>query len=61
MRGTGPYFLEFARFPASADISTIVEHQRAGATDAEVLDFANSRGLIIVSHDVNTLKGEAEQ
>ena len=32
----------------------------SGFSDAELLEFAHNENMIIVSHDVNTLKGQAE-
>jgi predicted nuclease of predicted toxin-antitoxin system len=52
--------LAVRRLEPSVDISTVFEIGRARSTDAEVLDFANANGLIVVSHDVNTMKAEAE-
>jgi hypothetical protein len=31
-----------------------------GVPDPEVLEFANANGLLVVSHDVNTMKAAAE-
>jgi Domain of unknown function (DUF5615) len=38
-----------------------VEIGRSRSSDAEVLEFANGSGLLVISHDVNTLRAEAEQ
>jgi len=41
------------------DFSTVQELDRDGFSDAEQLEFAQREGFILVSHDVNTLRGLA--
>src|SRR5687768_11564072 len=53
--------LAVRRLEPAIEITTVVESGRSGATDAEVLEFAKAQGLIVISHDVNTLRAEAEQ
>ncbi|MFO0811939.1 MAG: DUF5615 family PIN-like protein [Gemmatales bacterium] len=48
------------RLEPAIEIMTVQELGLSGSTDGEVLDFAHRHEWIIVSHDVNTLKGEAE-
>ena len=48
------------RIEPSIELPTVVEIGRSGATDRELLELAHGQRRIIVSHDVNTLKGEAE-
>lgn len=48
------------RTEPSIDIPTVVESGRAGLQDHELLEWAHGQRRIIISHDVNTLKGEAE-
>ena len=48
------------RLEPAIEIATIVDEGRAGSADAEVLEFAHSSGRILLSHDVNTLRAEAE-
>jgi hypothetical protein len=38
----------------------VVKQGLASATDAEVLQFAWDQNWIVISHDVNTMKAEAE-
>lgn len=52
--------LAVRRLEPAVDISTVVELGRAGLSDADVLQFAQANGLLVISHDVNTLKAEAE-
>src|SRR5262245_28871680 len=53
--------LAVRRLEPLIDIATVRELSRAGSSDAEVLEFAQSNGWLVVSHDVNTLKAEAER
>lgn len=53
--------LAVRRLEPTLDIATVVELGRSGLTDAEVLELAQATGLLVISHDVNTLKAEAEQ
>ncbi|MCI0378468.1 MAG: DUF5615 family PIN-like protein [Gemmataceae bacterium] len=53
--------LAVRRLEPAIDITTVVELGRAGSSDAEVLAFAQAQSLLVVSHDVNSLKAEAEQ
>ena len=42
-------------------IETIVEIGRSGMKDRDVLEYAIANGLLVLSHDVNTMKAEAER
>jgi predicted nuclease of predicted toxin-antitoxin system len=53
--------LAVRRREPSAEFATVREIGLAGAGDAEVLEHANANGLIVVSHDVNTLRADAER
>jgi predicted nuclease of predicted toxin-antitoxin system len=53
--------LAVRRREPAVEFATVQENGKSGATDAEVLEYANANGLIVVSHDVNTLRAEAEQ
>jgi hypothetical protein len=53
--------LAVRRLEPTLEITTVLEAGRSGASDAEVLEFAKAQGLILISHDVNTLRAEAEQ
>jgi hypothetical protein len=53
--------LAVRRMEPAVEITTIVEAGRSEASDAEVLDFAMQSRLLVVSHDVNTLRAEAER
>lgn len=48
------------RLEPAIEIVTTVKEGRAGSTDTEVLEFPSSSGRILLSHDVNTLRAEAE-
>jgi Domain of unknown function (DUF5615) len=48
------------RLEPTIDFPTVVELGRAGLSDADQLEFAHREGRILVSHDVNTLRGLAE-
>jgi len=48
------------RLEPSAEFRTVVGCGLSGASDADVLDYASAEDLIVVSHDVNTMKGLAE-
>jgi hypothetical protein len=52
--------LAVRRLEPALEIATVVELGRAGSTDVQVLDFALESRLLVISHDVNTLKAEAE-
>jgi hypothetical protein len=52
--------LAVRRMEPVVDIATVFELGRAGSSDAQMLEFANANGLLIISHDVNMLKAEAE-
>jgi hypothetical protein len=43
------------------DIITVVEAGRSGALDSEVLEIAHTDHRLLLSHDVNTLRAEAER
>jgi predicted nuclease of predicted toxin-antitoxin system len=47
------------RLEPTIDFPSVVELGRAGASDLDQLEFAHREGRIIVSHDVNTLRGLA--
>jgi hypothetical protein len=49
------------RLSPSVKIVTIVEVNLASATDEEVLQFAWEQELLVVSHDVSTMKPAAER
>jgi predicted nuclease of predicted toxin-antitoxin system len=49
------------RLEPAIDFTTVQEMGMSGFSDAELLAFANHHQIIIVSHDVNTLKGLAER
>lgn len=53
--------LAVRRLEPAVDIATVVELGRSGLLDADVLDFAHANSLLVISHDVTTLKAEAEQ
>jgi hypothetical protein len=53
--------LAVRRLEPTIDFPTVVELGRAGATDEQVLEFAHAEGRILVPHDVNTLRGLADQ
>src|SRR5207244_1232536 len=53
--------LAVRRREPAAEIVTVQEAGMSGMTDADVLAHAQAHGLIVVSHDVNTLRAEAEQ
>ena len=43
------------------EITTVREFGRSGTLDSEVLEFAHANGLLLLSHDVNTLRAEADR
>ena len=49
------------RMAPTLEIVTIVEENLSSATDEEVLEFAWEHELLVVSHDVNTMKSFAAQ
>jgi predicted nuclease of predicted toxin-antitoxin system len=49
------------RFDGRVEISTVIAVGLDGADDQTVLDYAWQNHWVLVSHDVNTLKGMAEQ
>jgi len=49
------------RLEPALDFSTVHELGRKGIDDPELLEFAQQNGLILVSHDVSTLRPEAEE
>jgi hypothetical protein len=53
--------LAVRRAEPALSIETVVELGRGGTADAEVLEYAGANGLLLLSHDVNTLKAEAER
>lgn len=52
--------LAVRRMEPAVDIATVVELGLPGTLDPDLLAFAEANGLLIVSHDVNTLRAEAE-
>lgn len=52
--------LAVRRMEPAVEIASVVELGRSGSADADVLAFARAAGWIVVSHDVNTLKAEAD-
>jgi len=48
------------RLEPAIEINTVQELGMSGSSDADLLEYANLNQMIIVSHDVNTLKGFAE-
>lgn len=48
------------RLEPAIDFLSVVQAGKSGAVDAEVLAFAAGEGRIVVSHDVGTMKAEAE-
>ena len=53
--------LAVRRLEPAVEFPTVVELGHSGALDPDILAFAHSNGLLVVSHDVNTLRAEAEQ
>jgi len=47
--------LAVRRLEPALQITTVLEAGQSGASDAEVLEFAKTQGLILISHDVKTL------
>jgi hypothetical protein len=52
--------LALRRLETRMEILTAVESGYGGLTDHEVLQFASDAKLLVVSHDVNTMKAAAE-
>lgn len=52
--------LAVRRMEPAVEIASVVELGRSGSADADVLAFARAAGWIVVAHDVNTLKAEAD-
>jgi len=52
--------LAVRRLEPTIDFATITELGRSGSTDEDVLRYALSEGRIVISHDVNSMKGLAE-
>lgn len=48
------------RLEPSIDFPTVTELGRGGLSDAEQLEFAQREGRILISHDVNSLRGLAD-
>lgn len=51
--------LAVRRLEPVLEITTVQELAREGLTDDDQLEFAQREGYILVSHDVNTLRGLA--
>ena len=49
------------RLEPSLVFTTVIEEGLSGRSDTEILAYARGHGLIVVSHDVNTLKALAEE
>ena len=49
------------RLEPSLIFTTVVEEGLVGRSDAEILAYARGHGFVVVSHDVNTLKAQAEE
>ena len=49
------------RFEPALEFMTVVEIGLSGKDDLEILEYAHTNGLVVVSHDVNTMKGAAEE
>lgn len=49
------------RLDPAIRFTTVIEAGLSGALDRVVLQFAASEGLLVVPHDVNTMKAEAER
>jgi hypothetical protein len=49
------------RLEPALEINTVQELGLSGSSDFDLLEWAYLQGYIILSHDVNTLKGHAEQ
>src|SRR5262249_50884075 len=52
--------LAVRRLEPSIAIPTVIELGRSGLSDSEQLEFAHRNGQILISHDVNSLRGLAE-
>jgi hypothetical protein len=52
--------LAVRRLEPTVDFPTVIELGLSGLSDADQLEFAHRQGRILVSHDVNTLRGLAE-
>ena len=53
--------LAVRRREPTVEFPTVRELGRDGSPDADVLEFANAEGFIVVSHDVNTMRAEANE
>jgi hypothetical protein len=53
--------LAVRRLEPTLKFETVVERGLSGLDDAAVLEHAKAHGLIVVSHDVNTMKAIAEK
>jgi hypothetical protein len=53
--------LAVRRIEPAIEIHTAAEFGLSAASDDQVLEFAANNGYVVVSHDVNTMKGRAEQ
>lgn len=52
--------LAVRRLEPAVEIPTVLELGLAGTSDADVLAYAQANGFLVISHDVNTLRAEAE-
>ncbi|MBI3411805.1 MAG: DUF5615 family PIN-like protein [Planctomycetes bacterium] len=52
--------LAIRRLEPAVEIATVSELGRSGSSDGDILEFAHGHDLLVVSHDVNTMKAEAE-
>jgi hypothetical protein len=53
--------LAVRRLEPTLEIETVVELGRSGMKDGELLQFASENEWLVLSHDVNTMKAEAER
>jgi len=49
------------RLEPSLEFLSVVEEDLSGKNDLEILKYARENDLILVSHDVNTMKATAEE
>src|SRR5262245_54694502 len=49
------------RLEPTLEFATVQDLGLSGLADHQVLEFAHSQSWLLVSHDVNTLKADAEQ
>ena len=49
------------RLEPDLEITTVVEQGQSSASDEEVLEYAWENQWLLISHDVNTMKANAER